>query len=1389
MDSSLSPQGARADAEKTAVARSAGRQKTTQSSMSLAFGQLSVHALGRQTDYQRTVSNFPLASAKRAANWMKGRSRFRIDILQGLEGVVSSGEMLLVLGNPGSGCTTMLKALAGVTYDFDVNPESMLNYQGLSSKQLTSEFRGKVTYQAEADIHFPTLTMRETLTFASKARRLPTQWDGCRDAAEREAETLGLTEALDTKMGNSLIPGVSGGERKRTSIAEILVGNSALQCWDNSTRGLDSANALQFVTTLRRRTTESGSVAIVTLYQAGEDIYNLFDKVTVLHHGRQIYFGPAADAKQYFTDLGFIVPTRSTTPEFLTSVTRPVSLRPRMTDNAAVCPRSAADFVQLWQRSRHHQALVEEIDEYNRVYPPGTQQSLVAMRANMAAKSRSPYVLPLARQIALCIGRAFLRLRHNLAVPISAISGNAVLSIILGSMFYNMPNDTNSVFGRGVLLFFTSLVNTTLAAFESVALWDDRPIIEKHVQFGFYRAFAEAIASVIADFPNKLAITFVFNFPLYFLSNLRRTPGAFFTYYLFGLMCLLNGSVIYRSMGAISRTLAGSQPPGAIFVMLLTVYSGFVVPFRDMRPWLKWFSYINPVYYAFESMVINEFSGREFDCTSFIPADPASGDPFVCDGAGARPGATTISGDDYIEAAFGFHKADLWRNLGILIGIFAVFAFVYFVATEFVTMIPPRSDVLLYQQGHMPPVSHRDDEEALPDSRTSTESGKSEEIIQSEGIDTGDRATLLWTSLSYGIKDGKAEKRILKSLDGWVTPGQLTALMGPSGAGKTTLLNVLAERTSVGIITGDKIVDTKYENVAFARKIGYAQQEDTHLPTASVKETLTFSALLRQPPHYSKQEKLDYVDHVIHLLDMESYQHAVVERLNVEQRKRVTIGTELAARPELLLFLDEPTSGLDSDSAWVFCTLLRRLTDSGQAILCTIHQPSGPLLALFDRLIFLNEGHLVYFGSLGAEFSTLIPYFEGYGARKCLSHENPAEWLMEVTNRNSGINWPDIWHNSAESRAIRAECSRMAQRLVKPADKPEALQPRTQETEFATSFGYQLFVVGKRAFQHDWRSPEYLYSKALTTFGCAFVNGVSFWASGYTSQDSQNQIFSLFLLTQIFGSHVQLIMERFYHSRNLYETRERQTRTYSWTVFLTANIAVEFVSQTAMSVIAYLAWYYPLGMWRKALQLGQLDSRSGLIFLLVWSMLILFQTLSQMLMAIMPDIPTGINIANLLYMLSLIFSGVIATPQSLPGFWLFMWRATPLSYYISAIMSTGIAGTTIICSAKDVLTLDPPSGQTCGAYLTGTVPRILNPNATSGCQVCEYTTADSLLSVFSIYYKDRWWQWGVTVVYNVINVVLIFVLYRLIRVPRGAKKQAQDAVDTPIEEIKAGSKE
>ncbi|KAI9148167.1 multidrug resistance protein cdr1 [Paramyrothecium foliicola] len=147
-------------------------------------------------------------------------------------------------------------------------------------------------------------------------------------------------------------------------------------------------------------------------------------------------------------------------------------------------------------------------------------------------------------------------------------------------------------------------------------------------------------------------------------------------------------------------------------------------------------------------------------------------------------------------------------------------------------------------------------------------------------------------------------------------PGTLTALIGATSAGRTTLLDVLANRVTTGFVSGDMLVNGQPEGNAFQRMTGYVQQQDIHLPAATVREALRFSALLRQPKSTSKEEKYAYVEEMIELLDMQSYADAVVgvpgEGLNVEQRKRLTIGVELAAKPELLLFLDEPTSGLDS---------------------------------------------------------------------------------------------------------------------------------------------------------------------------------------------------------------------------------------------------------------------------------------------------------------------------------------------------------------------------------------------------------------------------------------------------------------------------------------------
>jgi ABC-type multidrug transport system ATPase subunit len=214
-----------------------------------------------------------------------------------------------------------------------------------------------------------------------------------------------------------------------------------------------------------------------------------------------------------------------------------------------------------------------------------------------------------------------------------------------------------------------------------------------------------------------------------------------------------------------------------------------------------------------------------------------------------------------------------------------------------------------------------------------------------------------------------------------------------SGAGKTTLLNVLSQRMTCGVVTGEMLVNGSGLNTSICRKTGYVEQNDLHCETSTIREALRFSAALRQPPSVSMEEKYAFVEEVIQMLGMEDFAEAIIGNpdggLNIEQRKLLTIGVELAAKPEVLIFLDEPTSGLDSQSSWAICAFLRKLADHGQAVLATIHQPSAVIFEQFDRLLLLAKGgKTVYFGDIGSHSRTLLDYLQTNGARPCEPTEN-----------------------------------------------------------------------------------------------------------------------------------------------------------------------------------------------------------------------------------------------------------------------------------------------------------------------------------------------------------------------------------------------------------------
>lgn len=142
---------------------------------------------------------------------------------------------------------------------------------------------------------------------------------------------------------------------------------------------------------------------------------------------------------------------------------------------------------------------------------------------------------------------------------------------------------------------------------------------------------------------------------------------------------------------------------------------------------------------------------------------------------------------------------------------------------------------------------------------------------------------------------------------------------------------------------------------------------------------------------------------------------------------------------------------------------------------------------------------------------------------------------------------------------------------------------------------------------------------------------------------------------------------------------------------------------------------------------------------------------------------------------SLTCSSVLVAPYALPRFWIFMYRATPLSYYISGIISVGLSGVKIVCAEKNLANIPAvPSGDTCASYLSSYITsnnvQLLNPKASVNCQICEYGYTDDLLASYGIYFSQRWRNWGITVAYNCINIGLAFLLWYLVKVPKKGRK-------------------
>ncbi|KAI9729390.1 MAG: hypothetical protein M1834_006914 [Cirrosporium novae-zelandiae] len=1255
-------------------------------------------------------------------------------ILENSHGCVKPGEMLLVLGRPGAGCTTLLKMLANRRNGYaEVKGDIMF---GSLDHKAAKNYRGQIVMNTEEELFFPTLTVGQTMDFATRMKvpfNLPpiVQSRAHYQSEMRNflLESMSIFHTSGTKVGNEFVRGVSGGERKRVSIIETLATRASVFCWDNSTRGLDASTALEYTKAIRALTDILGLTSIVTLYQAGNGIYNLFDKVLLLDEGKEIYYGPLKEARPFMEELGFVCRDGANVADFLTGVTVPTErvIREGFEDKF---PKTADDIRERYQQSSIRTAMEVEYDypttDVAKIRTDNFRERVQSEKHKSLPKT-SPLTVKFATQVKTCVIRQYQILWGDKSTFLIKQFSTLAQALISGSLFYNAPETSLGLFLKAGALFLALIFNSLLAMSEVTDSFSGRPVLAKHKSFALYHPAAFCIAQIAADIPVLLVQISHFSLVLYFMAGLKQTASAFFTFWILVFATTMCMTALFRAIGAAFRTFDAASKVSGLAIVTLASYTGYIISKPEMHPWFVWIFWIDPLAYGFEAILANELHDRIIPCVgvNLVPNGPTYTNAAYQACAGtpvALPGATSLIGDNYL-AYLSYSHSHIWRNLGILWAFWVLFVVITIIATNSWKETAGKTGYLLIPQEKVKNkhgLAQDEESQGYPEKQIYESNSSCPENTDSADKDLVQNISVFtWKNLSYIVKTSQGDRKLLDNVHGWVKPGQLGALMGSSGAGKTTLLDVLAQRKTEGTIHGTILVDGRELSVSFQRSTGYCEQLDVHEPLATVREALEFSALLRQSRSIPREEKLKYVDTIIDLLEMHDIENTLIGQsgvgLSVEQRKRLTIGVELVSKPSILIFLDEPTSGLDGQAAFNIVRFLRKLADVGQAVLVTIHQPSAQLFTQFDTLLLLAYGgKTVYYGEIGDNAATLKDYFARYDA-PCPKDTNPAEHMIDVVSGplSQDKDWNQIWLESPEYKAMMEELDRINQEAASRES-----QTQNDSLEFAMPLWEQTKLVTRRMNIALFRNTGYINNKILLHIVTALFNGFTFWKIGNSVADLQQRLFAIFMFIFVAPGVIAQLQPLFIERRDIYETREKKSKMYSWKAFVTGLIVSEFPYLCICAVLYFACWYYTVGFPTPTAKVG-----ASLFVMLLYEFV--YTSIGQSIAAYAPNAVFA-ALANPVVIGTLIsFCGVLVPYSQIQAFWRYwIYYLNPFNYLMGSLLTFTSFDTPVACKESEFAIFNPPENFTCGDYLAvymqtlGARSNLTNPKATGQCRVC-----------------------------------------------------------------------
>ncbi|CEO98994.1 ABC transporter domain-containing protein [Plasmodiophora brassicae] len=1197
-------------------------------------------------------------------------------VFEGVSGFLKPGMLVLGLGASDAGISSLLKVLARRQQGGSVRGDLRLN--GVANPP---DYRKVVSYVPFEDLHIGHMKVSEAIRFSLVLRASPLLPDRFIDFQVRVIlHLLKLTHRANSLIGSATVRGISGGERRRLTIALEVAAGHAVFLMDGPTNGLDSNSAMELVS-IARSLTDCGRAVMMSLVQVSPELFSKFDFIHMQSRGQMVYFGPTGQAATYMEHLGYVRPKGKTVPDFLSDISADPSRHyhgvSSLSDSIisfdahlenvfrdgtchALVPHRQGGTSLLLARSYRNSRFFEDlgrvlwaeenvescerqatrISAYN-VLDEIAQNACTRklLRSELAKELvgfglKTKFNSTLTSQFLACLRREIVMNVRETSKVISRVTRALIIALVCGTVFWQLDTSQAGARSRlGAIIVVAGFIGYD-GLDEISQTFQSRALFYSQRNAGYYRVLAYFLANIIADLPILALQTMILTTITYPMIGMR--DGLFSGRFVIFCMITFQLAIVSRSWTSFIANLIPNEAMAATVAVitndLFWSCQGFTVPVRLIPGFLRWVNFVSYFTRVFQAYAINELDGLQLYCA---PTDSCR----------------WLTGTDLLTEhslnSSGLSPLSLWGVTWVFVALFQLLSILCMTFLNFEARSGSDSAI-----GKEPSVELAN---LAPSDHVHVETRS--ETRGSLEAPSKDGSRLAFTHLTYTV----GNRVLLHDISGFAQPGMMIAILGPSGAGKTTLLDILAMRKNTGTVDGDILINGQPRNERFRRYVAYVEQFDLLPSFATVREVIECSARLRLSKRVSPRNLSWHVDCILESLQLHSVANEIAVDLNPELRKRTSIGAELAAlsHGSGILFLDEATTALDAPSAVRVVQAVRAISKD-LPVLCTIHQPSSELFDLFNFVCLLTSGgRLAYFGP-----SALLPTFcADHGYPECLPGENLAEYALRTIC------------STAEVPPLPLNISGAVDDLPLPIFVDSPAEDDKPACSYSPSWCAVLLVLLRRRFMAEVRNASTMTVRLSMMFVFSIIIGCLFFQLPPNYDGVMSRLAFAFSMTGLTTWSQCSKISSIINERPCYY-RELSVGMYSEAQYFIASCLAETPIIMAQVLITVIPAYMLAGL--------SLRPRAILQFVIcIWICAEAAAGCVRFIVSLSPSVGVASGAAVTFFTVLTCFGGFLLVYSAMPKFSVVFFNISFFRFAIFYNFSGAVAGLNVHCTGRD----------------------------------------------------------------------------------------------------------